>query len=51
MSAVVDDLAAVLEAEGYSVSWDDALAPRRRSYGEDPFGNRIEFLEPADATS
>ncbi len=26
--------------------WDEGLAPRRRFYGEDPFGNRVEFIEP-----
>lgn len=24
----------------------EELAPRRRFYGEDPFGNRVEFIEP-----
>jgi len=26
------------------VTWDDELAPRRRFYSDDPFGNRIELL-------
>ena len=42
----LDDLAWRLEAQGSPVRWDDELAPRRRFYGEDPFGNRIEFVEP-----
>lgn len=41
-----DELAHKLEAAGLAVRWDDELAPRRRFYGEDPFGNRLEFLEP-----
>jgi trans-aconitate 2-methyltransferase len=43
----LDALAARLEAGGCTVQWDDELAPRRRFYTEDPFGNRIELLEPA----
>jgi len=39
-------LAGKLDAAGSPVLWDDELAPRRRFYGEDPFGNRLEFLEP-----
>src|SRR6476469_974311 len=27
------------------VSWDDALPGGRRFYAEDPFGNRLEFLD------
>ena len=42
----LDELAHKLEAAGLAVRWDDELAPRRRFYGEDPFGNRLEFLEP-----
>jgi catechol 2,3-dioxygenase-like lactoylglutathione lyase family enzyme len=44
----LDGLARAMEAEGRPVSWDDALAPEyRRFYGEDSFGNRIEFLQPS----
>lgn len=46
VSAALDDLARGLERDGYAVRWDVALAPRRRFYSEDPFGNRIEFLGP-----
>jgi catechol 2,3-dioxygenase-like lactoylglutathione lyase family enzyme len=42
----LDGLAEKLDAVGSPVLWDDGLAPRRRFYGEDPFGNRLEFLEP-----
>ena len=41
-----DELAHKLEAAGLAVRWDDELAPRRRFYAEDPFGNRLEFLAP-----
>ncbi len=44
--AALDDLARRMEEGGYAVRWDEALAPRRRFYGEDPFGNRLEFIEP-----
>ena len=42
----LDELAEKIEAGGLPVRWDEELAPRRRFYGEDPFGNRLEFLEP-----
>lgn len=41
----LDGLAEKIEAGGLPVRWDDELAPRRRFYGEDPFGNRLESLE------
>jgi trans-aconitate 2-methyltransferase len=40
----LDELAARLAAAGHRVSWDDELAPRRRFFTDDPFGNRIEIL-------
>lgn len=40
----LDALANTLQAAECKVTWDDALAPRRRFYAEDPFGNRLEFL-------
>jgi len=43
--AALDELAERFEAGGSSVRWDEDLAPRRRFYGEDPFGNRLEFLD------
>ena len=42
----LDDLAPELGERDYPVRWDGELAPRRRFYSEDPFGNRLEFLEP-----
>ena len=40
----VDDMAARLAGAGHRVSWDEELAPRRRFFTDDPFGNRIEIL-------
>ena len=40
------ELAGRIEARGLPVRWDEELAPRRRFYGEEPFGNRLEFLKP-----
>ncbi|HEX5700002.1 MAG TPA: hypothetical protein VFX77_05100 [Rubrobacter sp.] len=42
----LEDLALTLGENGYAARWDGALAPRWRFYSEDPFGNRIEFIEP-----
>jgi trans-aconitate 2-methyltransferase len=42
----LDGLADRLAAAGRSVTWDDELAPRRRFYSDDPFGNRVELLAP-----
>lgn len=39
----LDALAAELSEAGYPVEWDEELAPLRRFYSEDVFGNRIEF--------
>ena len=41
----LDELAQKLEDAGLPVRWDEEFAPRRRFYGEDPFGNRLEFVE------
>jgi hypothetical protein len=40
----LDALARKLAEGGYAVRWDEGLAPRRRFYGEDLFGNRVEFI-------
>ena len=40
----VDDLDGLAERLG-DVTWDDALPGVRRFYAEDPFGNRLEFLD------
>jgi trans-aconitate 2-methyltransferase len=42
---VIDELAQRVEASGFAVTWDDGLAPRRRFYTADPFGNRLEIME------
>jgi hypothetical protein len=45
---VCDDLnvlAQRLMDAGFGVIWDEELAPRRRFYSADPFGNRLEFME------
>lgn len=39
-------LAARFEAAGVSVTWDDEFPGFSRFYAHDPFGNRLEFLEP-----
>jgi catechol 2,3-dioxygenase-like lactoylglutathione lyase family enzyme/cold shock CspA family protein len=39
-------LAARLEAGGHPVAWDDAFPGHDRFYAADPFGNRLEFLQP-----
>ena len=39
-------LVAALRAKGYSVVDDDALEGFFRVYVSDPFGNRIELMEP-----
>lgn len=46
---IVDDvrsLAAALDAAGHRVVDDEPLAGYDRIYADDPFGNRIEFMEP-----
>jgi catechol 2,3-dioxygenase-like lactoylglutathione lyase family enzyme len=39
-------LAGVLEAAGVEVVWDGEFPGHDRFYAADPFGNRLEFLEP-----
>ena len=44
----VDDLDAVaaqIETFGQKLRWDTTLNDRRRFFTEDPFGNRLEFLQ------
>ncbi|MBB1256377.1 glyoxalase [Streptomyces sp. OF3] len=43
----LDALADRLLAHGLPVTWDDNLPGYRRFHSADPFGNRLEFLEPA----
>ena len=45
VAAALDRLTKEMDEAGSPVWWDDGLAPRRRFYGEDPLGNRLEFLE------
>lgn len=48
---LVRDVAALaerLQAANVKVVWDDALPGYRRFYAADPWGNRLEFLEPID---
>ena len=46
VTADLDGLAARLTSHGIEVSWDDAFPGMRRFYVLDPFGNRLEFLQP-----
>ena len=46
---LVEDVAALrakLDAAGYSTREDEPLEGYARFYADDPFGNRLEFLEP-----
>jgi catechol 2,3-dioxygenase-like lactoylglutathione lyase family enzyme len=45
----LDALASRLAAHGVEVRWDDEFPGHRRFYADDPFGNRLEFLEPLGA--
>lgn len=38
------NMATRLAQEGAPVTWDDELAPQRRFYTADPWGNRIELI-------
>ena len=42
----LDNLIAQLESNGVTIERDRELPGFRRFYAHDPFGNRIEFLEP-----
>ena len=49
---LVEDLTALateLETAGVDVVWDGEFPGHRRFYASDPFGNRLEFLEPEQA--
>jgi catechol 2,3-dioxygenase-like lactoylglutathione lyase family enzyme len=45
----LDELARRLVAAGVEVRWDDELPGLRRFYASDPWGNRLELLEPASS--
>jgi catechol 2,3-dioxygenase-like lactoylglutathione lyase family enzyme len=42
----LDAVAERLELHGVEVTWDDDFPGMRRFYASDPFGNRLELLEP-----
>jgi catechol 2,3-dioxygenase-like lactoylglutathione lyase family enzyme len=42
----LDALAGRLGEHGVAVRWDGEFPGHRRFYASDPFGNRLEFLEP-----
>lgn len=42
----VDELAARCERSGYEFRFDGGLPGYKRVYVYDPFGNRLEFMEP-----
>jgi catechol 2,3-dioxygenase-like lactoylglutathione lyase family enzyme len=46
--ADLDDVVARLAAAGQEARWDADFPGFRRVYADDPFGNRLEFLQPAD---
>ena len=41
----LEELAAVCEAGGYEITYDEQLPGYYRAYVADPFGNRIELME------
>ena len=43
--ADIDDIAARITALGQTPRWEDTIKNRRRFFAEDPFGNRLEFLQ------
>ncbi len=43
----LDDVVARLAAAGVEVEPDDLFPGHRRVHAHDPFGNRLEFLEPS----
>ncbi len=45
--ADLDEVVRRLGAAGQGVTWDADLPGFRRVYAHDPFGNRLEFLQPA----
>jgi catechol 2,3-dioxygenase-like lactoylglutathione lyase family enzyme len=42
----IEALAALIESRGVNVHWDDELPGYKRFYVDDPWGNRLELLEP-----
>ena len=46
----LDGLADRWAAGGVAVRWDEGFPGYRRCYADDPWGNRLEFLEPMEPT-
>lgn len=46
VAADLDAVAAVLSAAGHPVRWDTDIPGVRRFHTDDPFGNRLELVEP-----
>jgi catechol 2,3-dioxygenase-like lactoylglutathione lyase family enzyme len=46
LTSGLEALARRLVETGSVVSWDGEFPGHRRFYADDPFGNRLEFLEP-----
>jgi catechol 2,3-dioxygenase-like lactoylglutathione lyase family enzyme len=42
----IDGVAARCAAAGWPIQWDDRYPGVRRFYVHDPFGNRVEILQP-----
>jgi len=49
--ADIDRVFARFEQHGVPCSWDRELESTRRFYASDPWGNRLEFTEPAGLSS
>lgn len=45
--ADLDEVVRRLRGAGQDVTWDADFPGFRRVYAHDPFGNRLEFLQPA----
>jgi catechol 2,3-dioxygenase-like lactoylglutathione lyase family enzyme len=45
----LDDIVSRLAGAGQAVGWDADFPGFRRVYAHDPFGNRLEFLQPERA--
>ena len=47
----LSELATRLEAAGHEVRWDSAIPDVSRLFTDDPFGNRVEFIEEGQGLS
>jgi len=43
----IESLFSHLQANGVACRWDDSVEGVRRFFADDPWGNRLEFTEPA----